>query len=263
MHSARRLALLFAVLLAGTAAGEPQIRANKVDPAKSIPKPVLDDRNYEALRGELVERTPAHTPEWTNPTEGDPGRSILDVERGTIGFGDGAKGRRPPAGQNPVAGQYRLGSGQADVPGDLRTRGGSAPPFPRPEAAALGTGGLKRMPVNFSVHVDRPAHAGAPARVTARSTGDAVGFGADLLMRISLTCDGNKVVPITPSVHEIPRPIFQPFDPAGQKIIDVMPEGDDWQHPTEGCVYSITARIDPDQRVQEPNEHDNASTAHY
>ena len=41
--------------------------------------PVLDDRNFDDLVEELVARIPAHTPEWTNPRLGDPGRTLIDL----------------------------------------------------------------------------------------------------------------------------------------------------------------------------------------
>ena len=44
-----------------------------------IPKYQLDDRNFEDLVNDLVARIPAHTPEWTNPQVGDPGRTIIDL----------------------------------------------------------------------------------------------------------------------------------------------------------------------------------------
>ncbi len=82
---------------------------------RAIHRPVLDDRSYGSLRGELVEegagRIPVHTPEWTNPAASDPGASALDPATGPVRFGDGTTGRRPPAGKNPVAGQYRTGGG--------------------------------------------------------------------------------------------------------------------------------------------------------
>jgi predicted phage baseplate assembly protein len=45
----------------------------------SIRPPSLDDRRYEDLVAELVERIPAHTPEWTNPRPGDPGRTLIEL----------------------------------------------------------------------------------------------------------------------------------------------------------------------------------------
>ncbi|HEV2842473.1 MAG TPA: putative baseplate assembly protein [Chthoniobacterales bacterium] len=45
----------------------------------SIRPPALDDRRYEDLVAELVERIPAHTPEWTNPRAGDPGRTLIEL----------------------------------------------------------------------------------------------------------------------------------------------------------------------------------------
>lgn len=44
-----------------------------------IRPPALDDRSYADLVTELIERIPAHTPEWTNPRPGDPGRTLLEL----------------------------------------------------------------------------------------------------------------------------------------------------------------------------------------
>lgn len=44
-----------------------------------IRPPALDDRRYEDLVAELVERIPAHTPEWTHPRPGDPGRTLIEL----------------------------------------------------------------------------------------------------------------------------------------------------------------------------------------
>lgn len=41
--------------------------------------PILDDRTYEQLREELVERIPAYAPEWTNHNESDPGIALLEL----------------------------------------------------------------------------------------------------------------------------------------------------------------------------------------
>jgi predicted phage baseplate assembly protein len=45
----------------------------------SIRPPRLDDRGYDDLVAELVARIPAHTPEWTNPRPGDPGRTLIEL----------------------------------------------------------------------------------------------------------------------------------------------------------------------------------------
>jgi predicted phage baseplate assembly protein len=45
----------------------------------SIRPPRLDDRAYDDLVAELVSRIPAHTPEWTNPRPGDPGRTLIEL----------------------------------------------------------------------------------------------------------------------------------------------------------------------------------------
>ena len=44
-----------------------------------LPTPNLDDRSFDDLVEELLTRVPAHTPEWTNPVEGDPGRTLIDL----------------------------------------------------------------------------------------------------------------------------------------------------------------------------------------
>ena len=41
--------------------------------------PALDDRSFDDLVDDLVRRIPAHTPEWTNPRLGDPGRTLIDL----------------------------------------------------------------------------------------------------------------------------------------------------------------------------------------
>jgi predicted phage baseplate assembly protein len=45
----------------------------------SLRPPRLDDRSYDDLVAELVARIPAHTPEWTNPRAGDPGRTLIEL----------------------------------------------------------------------------------------------------------------------------------------------------------------------------------------
>jgi predicted phage baseplate assembly protein len=44
-----------------------------------IRPPALDDRSFDDLVAELVARIPAHTPEWTNPRLGDPGRTLIEL----------------------------------------------------------------------------------------------------------------------------------------------------------------------------------------
>src|SRR5215207_7559620 len=41
--------------------------------------PGLDDRRFDDLVEDLLARIPAHTPEWTNPRLGDPGRTIIEL----------------------------------------------------------------------------------------------------------------------------------------------------------------------------------------
>jgi hypothetical protein len=44
-----------------------------------IQPPSLDDRSFDDLVAELLARIPAHTPEWTDPRPGDPGRTVLEL----------------------------------------------------------------------------------------------------------------------------------------------------------------------------------------
>ena len=44
-----------------------------------IRPPALDDRSFSDLVEEMVARIPAHTPEWTNPRMGDPGRTLIEL----------------------------------------------------------------------------------------------------------------------------------------------------------------------------------------
>lgn len=41
--------------------------------------PSLDDRRFDDLVEDLIARIPAHTPEWTNPRLGDPGRTLIEL----------------------------------------------------------------------------------------------------------------------------------------------------------------------------------------
>src|SRR5438128_6600741 len=44
-----------------------------------IRPPALDDRRFQDLVDEVLRRIPAHTPEWTNPRLGDPGRTLVEL----------------------------------------------------------------------------------------------------------------------------------------------------------------------------------------
>ena len=41
--------------------------------------PALDDRSYDDLVQEMLASIPAHTPEWTSPQTGDPGRTLIEL----------------------------------------------------------------------------------------------------------------------------------------------------------------------------------------
>ncbi|MCP4692443.1 MAG: putative baseplate assembly protein [Desulfobacterales bacterium] len=45
----------------------------------AVRPPVLDDRSFDDLVEEVLARIPAHTPEWTNPRPGDPGRTLVEL----------------------------------------------------------------------------------------------------------------------------------------------------------------------------------------
>jgi len=44
-----------------------------------IQPPSLDDRRFDDLVEDLIARIPAHTPEWTHPRLGDPGRTLIEL----------------------------------------------------------------------------------------------------------------------------------------------------------------------------------------
>ena len=41
--------------------------------------PVLDDRDFEQLRAELIQRIPTYAPEWTDHNVSDPGIALLEL----------------------------------------------------------------------------------------------------------------------------------------------------------------------------------------
>jgi hypothetical protein len=41
--------------------------------------PALDDRAYDDIVQDMLDNIPAHTPEWTNPQPGDPGRTLIEL----------------------------------------------------------------------------------------------------------------------------------------------------------------------------------------
>lgn len=44
-----------------------------------LPQPILDDRSYEQLRDELVQRIPVYAPEWTDFNASDPGITLIEL----------------------------------------------------------------------------------------------------------------------------------------------------------------------------------------
>jgi len=59
------------LLLAGLLLHGAEVRAGLMPPE-------IDDRTYDDLVTELAERIPAHTPEWTDFNESDPGFALID-----------------------------------------------------------------------------------------------------------------------------------------------------------------------------------------
>ena len=45
----------------------------------SLIGPILDDRSYDDLRRELIERIPVYAPEWTDHNESDPGITLVEL----------------------------------------------------------------------------------------------------------------------------------------------------------------------------------------
>jgi hypothetical protein len=44
-----------------------------------LPAPILDDRSYQQLRDELVQRLPVYAPEWTDHNASDPGITLIEL----------------------------------------------------------------------------------------------------------------------------------------------------------------------------------------
>lgn len=44
-----------------------------------LPQPILDDRSYQQLRDELVQRIPVYAPEWTDFNPSDPGITLIEL----------------------------------------------------------------------------------------------------------------------------------------------------------------------------------------
>jgi hypothetical protein len=47
--------------------------------AVAIAAPVIDDRNYETLLGEILRRIPVYSPEWTDFNASDPGVTLVEL----------------------------------------------------------------------------------------------------------------------------------------------------------------------------------------
>src|SRR6202012_3396493 len=48
-------------------------------PEMPLPQPILDDRSYQQLRDELVQRIPVYAPEWTDFNPSDPGITLIEL----------------------------------------------------------------------------------------------------------------------------------------------------------------------------------------
>src|SRR4051795_6909298 len=45
----------------------------------ALTSPILDDRSFEQLKTELLQRIPVYTPEWTDHNASDPGIALLEL----------------------------------------------------------------------------------------------------------------------------------------------------------------------------------------
>src|SRR3954471_1515412 len=45
----------------------------------ALTSPILDDRSFEQLKTELLQRIPVYTREWTDHNESDPGIALLEL----------------------------------------------------------------------------------------------------------------------------------------------------------------------------------------
>ena len=45
----------------------------------ALPNIILDDRSYQQLRDELVQRIPIYAPEWTDHNASDPGITLVEL----------------------------------------------------------------------------------------------------------------------------------------------------------------------------------------
>ena len=57
----------------------PSLPNRPLSTRSAITPPSLDDRRFDDLVEDLLARIPAHTPEWTNPRQGDPGRTLIEL----------------------------------------------------------------------------------------------------------------------------------------------------------------------------------------
>ena len=151
----------------------------------------------------------------------------------------------------------------APVPSQkLETRSGGGT-LEKKATPAPVRGGLKKLPLDVSIEMTRPAHSRDPVRITARKQGEPTFHQVKMEVRISLTCGPQMVVDVEPSSFSTPRVVFQSFETANEKTVTIQPkEAGGWKHPPD-CFYSITGHIDPEQHIPEPNEHDNKQTVHY
>jgi predicted phage baseplate assembly protein len=44
-----------------------------------LPTPILDDRSFQQLRDELLQRIPVYAPEWTDLLPSDPGVTLVEL----------------------------------------------------------------------------------------------------------------------------------------------------------------------------------------
>src|SRR5262249_33321040 len=52
---------------------------SRLEQPMPLPNPIIDDRSYQQLRDELVNRIPVYTPEWTDFNPSDPGVTLIEL----------------------------------------------------------------------------------------------------------------------------------------------------------------------------------------
>lgn len=127
--------------------------------------PAIDERTYEDLRAELIDRIAVHTPEWTNHGPGDPGVTMLELFAFLADSIIYRANRLPERARRQFLDLLRLSRRAATAAEGLvaftyRPRGGVAPVHLDPDLEALAGGvpfrtttGLDLLPVEARPYI--------------------------------------------------------------------------------------------------------------